>query len=615
MSIPLLPESAPFTPAQRAWLNGFFAGVFGWASAGDTSPAVNGTAHTALPQGRGGDAAHSNGHAAAIAAADGPAAAASVAASAPDAAVPAATAALAPPPAEAPPVAPADEDFPWHDPALPLDERLQLAAGQPLARRLMAAMAQLDCGACGYVCRTYSEAIACGQQRDLTLCAPGGTETARALKRLLQEARAQPPAPPATNGRQQTAPQRSAPPPHVQNRPARAAPSGPEASEPAAAHGATPRRWSRSNPFPARLLSSRRLTHPDAPKDVRHVVLDLLDSGITYEPGDSLGILPVNCPELVDGTLRALGADGEALVPGTDGAPRRLREALAADYTLTRARPALFELLAAHARRGEEAEALRALVQRDDDPFAATADVLQVLEQFPSARPPVEAFLGALARLQPRLYSISSSPCVHPRQVHLTVGVVRFEAAGRWRHGVASHFLGVRCLPGDEVRVFVQPSHRFRLPESPQTPIIMVGPGTGIAPFRAFLQQREATGATGRNWLFFGNQYLDYDFLYRDELESWLDRGVLTRLDVAFSRERAEKVYVQHRMLEAGAQLWQWLQDGAHFYVCGDARRMAADVDAALRHIVAQHGRMTAAQANDYVAGLTRQRRYQRDVY
>lgn len=605
MVIPVLPDSAPFTPAQRAWLNGFFAGLFGLGSAGNSTPApgdappalLAGAADASRPQGRGGDAAPANGQPAAVA-----------------------TAAASPPapataPAEVLAEAPIEEDFPWHDPALPLPQRLQRAEGQPLSRRLMAAMAQLDCGACGYVCRTYSEAIARGEERDLTRCAPGGAETAKALRRLLQEAAAEPATTRATNGRQPAALPRNDPTAVAQGSPDRTATDGRQAGAPALAHGTVPPRGSRSNPFPARLVSSQRLTHPDAPKDVRHVVLDLLDSGITYQPGDSLGILPVNCPQLVEGTLRALGADGQELVAGGDGTPRRLRDALAADYTLARARPALFALLAGCARCADEAEALRALAEREDDPFAATADVLEVLERFPSARPPVAEFLGALARLQPRLYSISSSQRVHPRQVHLTVGVVRFEAAGRWRNGVASHFLGVRCLPGDEVRIFVQPSHRFRLPDSPQTPIIMVGPGTGIAPFRAFLQEREALGAGGRNWLFFGNQYIDYDFLYRDELEAWLDRGVLTRLDVAFSRDRAEKVYVQHRMLEAGAELWRWLQEGAHFYVCGDARRMAVDVDAALQQIVAQHGRMSPANAKAYVAHLIQQRRYQRDVY
>jgi len=241
--------------------------------------------------------------------------------------------------------------------------------------------------------------------------------------------------------------------------------------------------------------------------------------------------------------------------------------------------------------------------------------VLDALRRFPSARPPLDEFLASLGRLQPRLYSISSSLRAHPRQVHLTIGVVRFQSAGRWRNGTASHFLGVRANLGDTIPVFIQRSPRFRLPDDSDRPIIMVGPGTGVAPFRAFLQEREAVGAKGRNWLFFGNQYINLDFLYRSELDGFLDRGVLTRLDIAFSRDSAEKVYVQDRMSEHAAELWRWLEEGAYFYVCGDAKRMARDVDQMLCRIVAEQGRRSAEEAKSYIAELGKTNRYHRDVY
>jgi sulfite reductase (NADPH) flavoprotein alpha-component len=227
----------------------------------------------------------------------------------------------------------------------------------------------------------------------------------------------------------------------------------------------------------------------------------------------------------------------------------------------------------------------------------------------------LDAFLDSLAKLQPRLYSISSSQRAYPDEVHLTVGVVRYEESGRARCGVASTFLAERLEFGRSADVFVQQSHGFRLPVDDSTPVIMVGPGTGVAPFRAFLQERAAQKAAGRNWLFFGDQKSECDFLYREELLDYERRGVLARLDAAFSRDQSAKVYVQHRMQEHGADLWRWIEQGAHFYVCGDAKRMARDVDAALCEIVAEHGRRSSAEAKDYVHRMSLEKRYARDVY
>ncbi len=297
-------------------------------------------------------------------------------------------------------------------------------------------------------------------------------------------------------------------------------------------------KYSRQNPFPAKLLTNRKLTGDGSAKDVRHIELSIEGSGLSYEPGDALGVWPENDPALVAEFARMLDGDTTGL------AEREL----------------------------------------------ARVDV-------PTQRMPAAEFIAKLKKLQPRLYSISSSPKAHPGQVHLTVGVVRYP-----RNGVCSTFLAERA--GETVPVFVQPNKNFRLPANGDTPIIMVGPGTGIAPFRAFLEERQAVGATGKSWLFFGEQHAATDFLYRDELAP-------TRLTTAFSRDQAEKIYVQHRMLEQAGELFAWLEDGAHFYVCGDAKRMAADVDAALREIVRRAGR----DPDEYVARLQAERRYQRDVY
>jgi sulfite reductase (NADPH) flavoprotein alpha-component len=255
------------------------------------------------------------------------------------------------------------------------------------------------------------------------------------------------------------------------------------------------------------------------------------------------------------------------------------------------------------------------LVADQGEPLS-NIDVLDVLMAAPSALPRAADFIGSLAKLQPRLYSISSSPAAHTNQVHLTVGAVRFRGRnGRTLRGVAWTYLADRVRPGERVRIFIHPSKHFGLPNDTTAPIIMIGPGTGIAPFRAFLHERRAIGAKGRNWLFFGDQRQTHDFLYRDELESLLKEGSLNRLDTAFSRDQSQKVYVQHRMHESGAELWRWLNDGAHLYVCGDARRMAKDVDDTLRDVVAAQGKMSNEDAKAFVVNLAKQGRYQRDVY
>jgi sulfite reductase (NADPH) flavoprotein alpha-component len=383
-----------------------------------------------------------------------------------------------------------------------------------------------------------------------------------------------------------------------------------------------PTTHSKDHPFPARLVENRALTRPGSAKDTRHLVLSLAGSGLAYTAGDSLGVYPTNRPELVDEVLRRLGATGdEPVAPAALklAAPIPLRDALGARLALAGPTRKFLELLAARTTDAAERSRLAALLAPDAKEalaaFLHEREFVDLLAEFPGARLAPPEFADQLRRLMPRLYSIASSARVHPDEAHLTVAVVRYATNGRERHGVCSTFLAERAqMHATPVPVFVTHSH-FRVPEDGARDIIMVGPGTGIAPFRAFLQERAATGAVGRNWLFFGDQRRATDFLYEDEWEDWRRRGVLTRLDLAFSRDQAEKVYVQDRMRAAAAELWAWLEGGASFYVCGDAKRMAKDVDAALHEIVAAQGGLEAAAAAEYVKRLKKEHRYLRDVY
>ena len=373
--------------------------------------------------------------------------------------------------------------------------------------------------------------------------------------------------------------------------------------------------YSKRNPFPARLLTNRLLNAEGSGKEVRHYEISLAGSGLSYEVGDALGVVPANCGELVGDVLAALGCDGEEAVKTLDGSESSLRLALALHYDITR--PSA-ELLKAAAERGAARGELSSLLdpERKDDlkKWLWGREIIDVIGGIAPGFSAAE-FVALLKKLQPRLYSISSSPKAHPDEVHLTIAAVRYDAHGRARKGVASTFLAERCADHTPVPVFVQTSHGFRLPANGDTPVIMCGPGTGIAPFRAFLEERLATGATGKNWLFFGDQKRSSDFLYQDQLEGWVADSHLTRLDLAFSRDQAEKIYVQNRMLEQAAELFTWLESGAHFYVCGDASRMAKDVDAALHQIAETAGGMSKDAAAAYIQKLKTDKRYQRDVY
>jgi len=370
--------------------------------------------------------------------------------------------------------------------------------------------------------------------------------------------------------------------------------------------------FNRENPFPARLLTNRKLNSDGSQKETRHFEISLEGSNLNYEVGDALGIFPTNCSELVKDILRALNFSGDEMVSPNNNGEIPIRKALTEFYDITKLSPELLKFI------GERNSILRELLlpERKDDlkNFLWGREVIDLLLETPDARLSPTDFVLLLKKLASRLYSISSSPKLHAGQVHLTVNIVRHESHGRKRKGVASTFLADRGAERP-IPIFVQTSHGFRLPENPDAPIIMVGPGTGIAPFRAFLHERQTMGAKGRNWLLFGEQHATTDFYYRDELEKMFSDGHLTKLSTAFSRDQSEKIYVQHRMLEHAAELWSWLESGAHFYVCGDASRMAKDVDNALHKIIETTGKKSADDAKAYVTKLKTDKRYQRDVY
>ncbi|MES1928244.1 sulfite reductase [Salinisphaera dokdonensis CL-ES53] len=515
--VDLIPEDAPFPNEQREWLNGLIAALAGWE--GSLGGAEQG----------GGEA---------------------------------------------------KESFPWHDPGMDINERMELAEGKPHARQLMAAMAQLDCGQCGYLCKTYAEAIAF-EGEDLNRCVPGAKETERKLKELVAEHQADKPAVEAE--------------PKLEPKPKKKGPLG-----------------TRDNPYMARLKSSTPLNADGSTKDTRHVEIDLGDSGIEYEAGDSMGIFPENDPRTVDAILADIDASGGEKVKAPSGENRLLRQVLLKEVDITKPSDEVIALLADSAGDAEEAEDLRLLAERGAEEGQSLLELLRV---YPSARPDVQKLVDELGPLQPRLYSIASSSRKHPNEIHTTVAVVKTAVYGRGYKGVASTFLAKRLSRNGEVPVYIQRSDEFRVNADPDHPAIMIGPGTGIAPFIAFLQEREARGDSGRNWLFFGNPESAKDHIYREQLESWRDSGLISRLTLAFSRDQEDKVYVQNRMREQAREFWAWLEAGAVIYICGDAERMAKDVDAALHDIVAEQGGLSEAEAGRYVETLSAEHRYLRDVY
>jgi sulfite reductase (NADPH) flavoprotein alpha-component len=531
----ILPDSAPFTLEQRTWLSGLFAGLLGLDQA--VTPLSPAEAAALVPG-------------------------------------------LLPAPA-----GPADEGpITWHDPGIPLPERMKLAEGRSVRMQLMAAMAQQDCGQCGSSCEEYSGQIFDKKEARLNLCVPGGKDTSRMLKKLLEGFGTAVPAAAASPA--------AVPPPLAG-----------EGREGVAAGR------SRDNPVTATVASRTLLNRKGSEKETWHVEFDLTQSGLDYVVGDSFGIMPANDPGLVDAIIAALNAPPDFPIGG-----RTFREVLTDGISLSPAPDMLFQLYS-YVTGGERRQKAKVLsAGGDPDGDAKSLDVLAAIEKFAGVRPDPEAFIEALDPLQPRLYSISSSFKAHPGRVSLTVDAVRYKIAKRQRLGVASTFLAERVAPGDKVKVYVQKAHNFGLPADPAVPIIMVGPGTGIAPFRAFLYERMATKAPGRNWLFFGHQRHECDFFYEDEFNGMKSAGVLTRLSLAWSRDDKDKFYVQDRMRQVGPDIWAWLSEGAHFYICG-AVRMGQDVERALVDIIVQHGARTPDDAIAYVADLKKRGRYQTDTY
>ncbi|GGH23710.1 assimilatory sulfite reductase (NADPH) flavoprotein subunit [Paenibacillus segetis] len=374
--------------------------------------------------------------------------------------------------------------------------------------------------------------------------------------------------------------------------------------------------YSRTNPFQAEVLANINLNGRGSDRETRHLELSLEGSNLQFEPGDCLGIYPENSPELVDSLIEAMGWKSDELVPvNKQGEERSLRDALLRHYEIT----VLTKPLIVQAAQLSSNEGLQALLttgrEQELKSYLNGRDLLDLVTEFAPWRGSARDFIAILRKLPARLYSIASSFKANPDEVHLTIRAVRYEAHGRERSGVCSVHCSERVEPGDSLSIYIQHNPNFKLPANPDTPIIMIGPGTGVAPFRAFLEEREELGAEGKTWLFYGDRHFVTDFLYQTDWQRMLKDGVLNRLDVAFSRDTEEKVYVQHRMLERGRELYEWLQEGAHVYICGDEKHMAHDVQSALVTILENEGGLSHDDAVAYLAEMGEQQRFQRDVY
>jgi sulfite reductase (NADPH) flavoprotein alpha-component len=374
--------------------------------------------------------------------------------------------------------------------------------------------------------------------------------------------------------------------------------------------------YSRKNPFPATLLVNRKLNFEGSEKETRHYEFSLAGSGLVYEVGDSMGVFPRNNPKLVEELLHALHFSGDEPVKNKEGETFSMREGLLMHYHVTQPSRQFLEAVIS---KSQGAGVLGGLMHPDRknelERYLWGLEVIDFLLDHPSIRFTPEQFVATLRKLQPRLYSVASSIKAFPDQVHFIIASVRYQSHGREREGVASTYLADRISESAKVPMFVHVAKGFHLPEDPSTPIIMVGPGTGVAPFRAYLHERKQTGAPGKNWLFFGEQRYRCDFFYKEEFNALQREGVLNRFDLAFSRDQTHKIYVQHRMLEKSREIYAWLAEGAHFYVCGDAARMAKDVDVALHQIVEKEGSKTPEAAAEYVEAMKKAKRYKRDVY
>ncbi|MGC3992363.1 MAG: sulfite reductase subunit alpha [Chthoniobacteraceae bacterium] len=584
-SIPYIPDNAPFTPSQRAWLNGFLAGMFsGGTQAAAPAPAkvrVNvlfgsesGNSESLSKKiaktlnGKGYDSKAMSLDKFTAAALTGESFALIVTSTFGDG---------------EPPASAKKFHADLHNPAHPRLENLSysiLALGDTNYEKFCQCGKDLDVRLEALGAKRLYERVDCNVDYD----EPAGTWQ-EGVFAVLETVAKSAPAPLNGNG----------------------------AALPAPAEAAEFEGWSRKNPFPAKLVANRKLNGEGSAKEVRHYEISLEGSGLHYVVGDALGVLPQNCPEYVADLLAALGFTGDEPVPLSEEGEAPIREALLKEYDITKVPATLLKAIAERSTDKTLADLLIPSAKEALGHYLWGREIIDLLLDYASVKFTPPEFVSHLKKLQARLYSISSSINAFPGHVHLTVAAVRYESFGRKRKGICSTFLADRA--DGAVPVFIQESHSFRLPQNGEVPIIMVGPGTGVAPFRAFLHDRKATGAKGGNWLFFGDQRAATDFYYQDELDAMMVDGFLTKLSTAFSRDQMEKIYVQTRMLEEAAELWKWLEQGAHFYVCGDASRMAKDVDAALHKVCETAGGLTPEAASEYITKLKNDKRYQRDVY
>lgn len=373
-------------------------------------------------------------------------------------------------------------------------------------------------------------------------------------------------------------------------------------------------KYSRKNPYPAELLERVKLNAEGSAKETIHLEFKLEETALTYEAGDSLAVLAHNADDVVQDIITLTKLNPSSLVK-IKGESYTLLDSLTCKLDITTLSLSVIKRYNELIKDKRLEELLKAENKNDLQDYISGREIIDLLYEFPAEELSAEALISIMRKLPSRLYSIASSPKAHPQEVHLTVGVVRYRTHGRERKGVCSTFLAERISKGSKAEVFVTTNKKFKLPVNNETPIIMVGPGTGIAPFRAFIEERKATSATGKNWLFFGDQHYSTDFLYQSEWQNYLNEGILTKLDVAFSRDQKEKIYVQNRMLDNSRELFAWLEQGAYFYVCGDATRMANDVDDALHNIIEKEGGLEQEDAKAYVKMLKDEKRYLRDVY
>ncbi len=532
----LVPPNAPFDEEQRAWLNGFLAGLLGLADS-ESAPATPG----------------------------------------PPPATPAANAA-------------------WRDPALPLERRLELSSSETPERRMMSALAQLDCGQCGFSCQGYARALAHGTERDTSLCAPGGRSTARALRSLLTG-----PAGTSRGVRAWVAGGAAA-------RRARGTDVGPLIPAPivAAVPRGAPERHTAQR---VRVKSQRKLTPADAGSEIREVVLDLTGSEISYRSGDSLAVFPHNDPDLVRALLRGIGARGQELV-NTGRGSREVWRCLLESVDITHPAEATLRLFAKAAVDAQEARAISELLEQG---VPSDFDLLDLISMSPSARPDLDDLVQSLGVLSPRVYAITSSPSSHPYEAHLAVRVIRAERGGRERKGVASTFLTEGVFKGDDLLAYVHPSEQFVLPEDRHGPMIMLGSGTGIARYRSFLEDLEARGRRGNTWLILGSCLEGDETIYENELKAWARLGVLEHLDVVKVGQRGRRSGPYDVLRKRARRVVSWLERGAAIYACGEGR--SGGLSETLVEVLGRHGKMSRNEASDFVHCMRREGRYVEEVY